>query len=628
MKLKILPSFILLLAVANFAFAQTTEFTYQGRLLDGSMPPTASYDFEFGLFATEAGGTALATNQRSGVSVANGIFTVRLDFAGSFDGAPRWLEIAVKPAGSPDPFTPLNPRQPITSAPYAIRALNSTTAETSVNADNLGGIAANQYVQTGDTRLSDDRNPLPGSANYIQNTLNPQTSSNFNISGTGAAGIFNAVTQYNINGSRVLFAPGSGNLFVGRNTGTANTSGNSNSFFGDQAGASNTSGNSNAFFGERAGTNNTNGFANSFFGATAGVSNTGGRTNSFFGTSAGFSNNNGNDNSFFGVQAGFTNVTGDQNSFFGRGAGFSNTASNNAFFGYNAGNANTSAQNNSFFGSQAGQLNTTGGNNAFFGFLAGGGNTTGQFNAFFGSGAGGSNSASNDNSFFGYSAGSGTTTGSGNTFIGQGTGSDNNTGNNNTAVGAGANVGAGNLSFATAIGAGVSVGASNTVRIGRFSDTVRITGNLVAELNLSVTGNVSFLSLGSAGNTDLCRNASNQISTCSSSLRYKSNVNPFSGGLNIVRQLRPITFDWLNGGMNDVGFAAEEVEKIEPRLVTYRNGRIEGVKYAQITTVLVNAVNEQQEIIREQQKQIDALRQIVCEMKPEAAICKKKDEQR
>ena len=42
MKVKTLIALVLLLAAANFAFAQTTEFTYQGRLVDGTMPANAS----------------------------------------------------------------------------------------------------------------------------------------------------------------------------------------------------------------------------------------------------------------------------------------------------------------------------------------------------------------------------------------------------------------------------------------------------------------------------------------------------------------------------------------------------------------------------------------------------------
>ena len=51
---------------------------------------------------------------------------------------------------------------------------------------NLGGLAASQYVLTNDARLSDARDPLPGSANYVQNGTSPQAAS-FNITGGGTA---------------------------------------------------------------------------------------------------------------------------------------------------------------------------------------------------------------------------------------------------------------------------------------------------------------------------------------------------------------------------------------------------------------------------------------------------------
>src|SRR4051812_43792715 len=98
--------------------AQTTAFTYQGRLLDSAMPPTANYDFEFRLYDMLSGGTQQGTEQTlTNVAVASGIFTVTLDFGAQFPGANRWLAISVKPAGGPT-FTLLTPRQPVTSAPY------------------------------------------------------------------------------------------------------------------------------------------------------------------------------------------------------------------------------------------------------------------------------------------------------------------------------------------------------------------------------------------------------------------------------------------------------------------------------------------------------------------------------
>src|SRR5262245_46858802 len=118
-----------LLLSASAIQAQTTQFTYQGRLTDSSLPANGSYDFQFKLFdslagVNQIGGTLSPTN----VSVSNGIFTVTLDFgAAVFPGANRWLDISVRLAGG-GAFTQLTPRQPVTSTPYSIMSLNSAAA--------------------------------------------------------------------------------------------------------------------------------------------------------------------------------------------------------------------------------------------------------------------------------------------------------------------------------------------------------------------------------------------------------------------------------------------------------------------------------------------------------------------
>ena len=520
--------------VTNFVEAQTTEFTYQGKLNEGSTAATGDYNFEFRLFSVNTGGTVISTIQRLGVPVSSGVFTVKLDFGANFDGQPRWLEIAIKPAGDPGGFQQLLPRQPVTSAPYSVRSLNASTADTATNATNattatnatqLGGVAANQYVLTGDPRLSDARNPLPGNASYIQNRTSQQSLTNFNISGDGTAGgtlkgdVVNAVTQYNIGGNGVLSTAGTNNVFVGHGTGT--------------------------------------------------------------------NNNTGTGNSFLGQDAGTVNAAGSFNTFVGRWAGFSNTgADSNTFVGFGAGKATTTAGGNAFFGANAGNANTTGSNNTIIGANA---------------------------DFFG----------------------------------------GGNFTFATAIGAGAVVSLSNEITLGRAngSDSVDIPGQVLIGGQVTASGGIVIFSgtlqlgtLGAAGNTAICLNASDRVGTCSSSLRYKTNLAPYRSGLNILNRLRPITFDWKDGGMHDLGLGAEDVEKIDPLLVTYnKQGQVEGVKYDRIGVVLVNAVKEQQaEIERqkqqiqrqdekiveqgrqigEQQRQLEDLKKLVCLSNPQADVCK------
>ncbi|MEP7343580.1 MAG: hypothetical protein ABI977_38020 [Acidobacteriota bacterium] len=147
---------VLLLALwlltAAQVFGQTTGFTYQGRLTDGGSPANGSYDLQFKLFDMLSGGAQQGSTQTlSGVTVTSGVFTVQLDFGTSVftSNAGKFLEIGVRNAGGPS-FTTLPQRQPVTSTPYAIQTLN---------ASQLGGVAASQYVQTTDSRLTDSRPP-------------------------------------------------------------------------------------------------------------------------------------------------------------------------------------------------------------------------------------------------------------------------------------------------------------------------------------------------------------------------------------------------------------------------------------------------------------------------------------
>ena len=72
--------------------------------------------------------------------------------------------------------------------------------------------------------------------------------------------------------------------------------------------------------------------------------------------------------------------------------------------------------------------------------------------------------------------------------------------------------------------------------------------------------------------------------------------------MSIINRLEPVSFTWKDGGLRDRGFVAEDVQKIEPLLVTYNSeGQVEGVKYDRITVALVNALKEQQAQIAELQ---------------------------
>lgn len=197
-----------------FVQAQQYFYTFQGSLKDGAAPANGNYEMQFNYCATETGGACANSTFIGGVPVSNGIFSLNLGLNPYLftPGSNVWIEIRIRPTGSQDPQTVLSPRQRINYVPFAMAALDT---------QNLGGVAAGQYVLTGDVRLSDARAPTAGSPNYIQNTTTQQTVSNFSISGTGIANILSA-SQYNIGGGRILGNGGNpANLFAGTFSGRA-----------------------------------------------------------------------------------------------------------------------------------------------------------------------------------------------------------------------------------------------------------------------------------------------------------------------------------------------------------------------------------------------------------------------
>jgi hypothetical protein len=91
---------LVLLGPAMTAQAQPldTAFTYQGQLQQDGAPVDDTCDFRFLLYDQPTGGSQIGNTQTiSDVQVVAGYFDVALDFGSSvFDGAPRYLDIAVR----------------------------------------------------------------------------------------------------------------------------------------------------------------------------------------------------------------------------------------------------------------------------------------------------------------------------------------------------------------------------------------------------------------------------------------------------------------------------------------------------------------------------------------------------
>ncbi len=235
MKTKTLLALGVTLLGVNLAGAQSTGFTYQGRLMDNGAPATGNYDLRFYLRDAPSLGIPVGpTNTFNGVTpvvASNGLFTVVLDFgAGIFTGPARWLEMGVRTNGSVDPYATLAPRQQLTPTPYAIYAAGAATA-TSANS------AASATTATSATSFTGS---LAGNVTGTQSatvvaTVGGQTAANV---ASGAIAV-NAATSVNTPNT-IVKRDASGNFsagtIAGNLAGNATTATSATSFTGSLAG--------------------------------------------------------------------------------------------------------------------------------------------------------------------------------------------------------------------------------------------------------------------------------------------------------------------------------------------------------------------------------------------------------
>ena len=238
---------------------------------------------------------------------------------------------------------------------------------------------------------------------------------------------------------------------------------------------------------------------------------------------------------------------GSENTAVGNNALGSGTGARNTALGYNA--------MNSFVGTEM--------NNTSVGYANMSGLTTGYGNTSIGAetvaslGSGGHNTAIGNQTLR-------MATSSYNTVLGASAGNVITTGDGNTIIGRGADVSVGTLGNATAIGYGTVVSASNTVRIGNTSIT-------------SIGGQVAW--------------------TAASDVRIKKNIVNSKYGLETVLKLRPVEYNLLSNDLKQVGFIAQEVQKLVPEVVTGKEGDISkgevlGITYSNLVPVLAKSIQE------------------------------------
>jgi hypothetical protein len=278
---------------------------------------------------------------------------------------------------------------------------------------------------------------------------------------------------------------------------------------------------------------------------------------------SGYSNTTGIINHFIGYQSGYSNTTGSGNQFDGFWAGYSNTTGDdNLFVGDNSGYSNISGNQNTFLGRAAGKYNANASYNVYTGSQAG----------FF--------SNSSYNVYNGYQAGYKATTGGYNTCVGYMAGHENVSGGGNVMIGYAAGY--------------YELGSQKLYIANSSTNSPLIYGDFAASFakingNLAVTGTI----------------------TQSSDQRLKKNITPIKNSLSRIQQVSGVTYDWTNNptdSSEQIGFVAQELEKVFPQLVKTDEKGMKSVAYANMTAVLLQA-------IKEQQQQIDELKKAISDLK-------------
>jgi hypothetical protein len=260
---------------------------------------------------------------------------------------------------------------------------------------------------------------------------------------------------------------------------------------------------------------------------------------------------------------------------------------------------------NTFLGDNALNTTTTGTNNVAIGGNALVSNTSGASNTAVGAGANESNATGNDNTAVGFEALASNQPGSNNTAVGHGALVLNFTGNNNIALGfsAGGSLTTGNDNIDVG-NAGVA-GESGIMRIGTA-------GTQTATFIAGITGTpITGVAVGVT--------ADGQLGVRGSSVRFKEAIKPMDKQSEAILALQPVAFRYKKEldpkGTPQFGLVAEEVEKVNPTLVTRdAQGKAFTVRYEEINAMLLNEflkehrkVEAQDCMLQEQQKQIEKL---------------------
>jgi len=150
------------------------------------------------------------------------------------------------------------------------------------------------------------------------------------------------------------------------------------------------------------------------------------------------------------------------------------------------------------------------------------------------------------------------------------------------------------------VAAPINIGSGDQIKTGGLWVSSLATDNGLLVTTSAHIGGVSAPTetLDVTGNVKASGNAYASAFLYSSDFNLKKNIEPLGSELDKVLALRSVSFDWKSDDSSDVGFVAQEVEKIFPEVVhTNEKTNLKTIDYPKLTVFLVKALQEQQKEI-------------------------------